>query len=342
MSDAAAPADPLSPGLVMMRMLSGYWISMSLSVAARLGLADLLADGPRTPEDLARQTGTHDRSLFRLLRALASVGVFAEDEQGRFRLTPLAEQLRKDVPGSQHAMAVMLGEEHFRAWEELEYSVRTGKPAFNHVFGKGIFDYMTERPETARTFDAAMVSVHGRESEAMCDAYDFSAFGTVVDVGGGNGSLISVVLRRNPGLRGILYDLPHVVERAKGNLQEVGLSDRCQAIGGSFFTSAPAGGDAYVLRHIIHDWYDEDCLKILGNIRKVLPASGKVLIVEGVVPPGNGTSFTKLLDLAMMVVPGGMERTAEEYRDLYARAGFRLTRIVPTKSEVSVIEGMPA
>jgi hypothetical protein len=187
-----------------------------------------------------------------------------------------------------------------------------------------------------------MVGVHGRETGAMCDAYDFSGFGTLVDVGGGNGSLITTVLQRTPRLCGLLYDLPHVIERAKSNLAAAGVADRCTTAAGSFFESIPAGGDAYLMRHIIHDWDDERCRKILGNVRKVIPPAGKLLVVEGVVPPGNGSSFTKLLDLTMLVIPGGKERTAEEYAALYSRAGFRLTRIVPTASEVSVIEGVPA
>jgi len=341
MADRSSIADSQPPAFVMAGMLHAMWTARSLYVAAKLGLPDLLKDGPRTPADLARAAGAHEQSLYRLLRALASVGVFAEDEQGRFALTPLAEQLRSDVPGSQRALAMMMGEEHYRAWEDLEYSIRTGKTAFNHVFGKGIFDYMVDHPETARTFDAAMVGVHGRESAAMCDVYDFSSFRTLVDIGGGNGSLISVVLQRTPGLRGILYDLPHVVERAKGNLQAAGVLDRCGTVGGSFFEQAPPGGDAYLMRHILHDWDDERCLTILRNVRKVIPPTGKLLVVEGVVPPGNGPSFTKLLDLAMLVVPGGKERTEREFQDLYAAAGFRLTRVVQTAVEVSVVEGVP-
>jgi hypothetical protein len=333
---------PGSPSQVMAQMLSGYWISSCLCLAAKLGLADLLAAGPRSADDLAHATGTHGPSLYRLLRALASVGVFAEDEQGRFALTPLAEPLRSDVPESKRALAVMMGDEQYRCWGELEYSVRTGKTAFEHLYGKPVFDYLAEHPDKARNFDQAMVGVHGRESAAMCDAYDFSGFGTLVDVGGGNGSTISVVLQRAPNLRGILFDLPHVVERARADLESAGLAGRCRTVGGSFFEGVPAGGDAYLLRHIIHDWDEEKCRTILGNVRRVVPATGKLLVVEGVIPPGNDPSFTKLLDLTMLVMPGGKERTEAEYRALYEQSGFRLTRIVPTRSEVSVIEGVPA
>jgi hypothetical protein len=323
-----------------MQMLSAGWVSSCLHLAAKLGLADLLAGGPRPADDLARATQTHAPSLYRLLRALASVGVFAEDEQGRFALTPLAELLRSDVPDSKRALAIMQGGEMSRCWVELEYSIRTGKTAFDHLFGMGIFDYLGEHPEQARIFDLAMVGVHGLESAAMCDAYDFSAFATLVDVGGGNGSTLGVVLQRTPKLTGVLFDLPHVVERARANLESAGVAGRCRTVGGSFFDSIP-GGDAYLLRHIIHDWDEEKCLTILGNVRKVVPATGKLLVVEGVIPPGNEPSFTKMLDLNMLLVPGGQERTEEEYRTLYQRAGFRLTRVVPTRAEVSVIEGVP-
>ncbi len=334
MANAEPPAPPAS--LVIMRMLTGYWAPQCLYVAARLGLADLVKDGPRAPADLARETNAHAPSLYRLLRGLASLGVFAEDEQGRFGMTPLAECLRSDLPGSQHALALMNGEEHYRAWGELLHSVRTGETAFEHLYGKPIFDYLPEHPEAARTFDAAMVGVHGTETAATFDAYDLGGLGTLVDVGGGNGSVLRAALERHPKLRGVLYDRADVVERARPNLPE-----RCTTVAGNFFESVPAGGDAYLMRHILHDWDDEKSLTILKNCRKAMGASAKLLVVEGVVPAGNGPSFTKLLDLTMLVIPGGMERTEKEYRELYARAGFRLERIVPTRSEVSVIEGAP-
>jgi hypothetical protein len=325
----------------MRRLATGFWISQCLHAAAALGIADLLRDGPQTPQNLARTTSTHTHSLHRLLRGLASVGVFVEDEQGRFGLTELAQLLRSDVPGSMRSAALMIGDEHYRAWGDLLHSLRTGKPAFDHVYGQPVFDYLSAHPEQARIFDEAMVGVHGAETAAMLDAYDFSGFGTVIDVGGGNGSVITAVLQRHTKVRGILSDLPHVVERAAANLQVAGVKDRCQTVGGSFFESVPPGGDAYLMRHIIHDWNDEQSLTILRNCRQVMGAGSKLLVVEGVVPVGNEPSFTKLLDLNMLVIPGGMERTEREYRELYATAGFRLERIVPTRMEVSVIEGVP-
>jgi ubiquinone/menaquinone biosynthesis C-methylase UbiE len=326
----------------MTRLLTGYWISQAVHVAAQLGVADLLKDGPRTISDLARATGTHARSLYRLLRALASEGIFAEDTQGRFVLTPLGECLRSDVPNSQRSLAIMNGEEHYRCWGELLYSVQTGQTAFEKLFGQPIFHYLAAHPRQARIFDEGMVGVHGAETKAMLDAYDFSKFGTLVDIGGGNGSLLLATLQRHPSLRGVVYDRPDVIERAQANLKAAGLENRCSLTGGDFFESVPPGRDAYLMRHIIHDWNDDQCRTILRNCRKVVPPSGKLLLIESVIPPGNDPCFAKFLDLTMLVIPGGMERTEGEYRELLASAGFRLERIVPTASVIHVIESAPA
>ncbi len=331
--------DPLSPHEQMSRMLTGYWITQAVYVAAKLGVADLLKDGPRTAAELAQSTRTDAAALYRLLRALASMDVFTEGTDHRFSLTPLAECLRSDVPESQRSLAMMVGEEHYVAWGELLYSVQTGKIAFDKSYGMPVFEFLSRNPEKATIFDEAMVGVHGRESAAMLDAYDFSKIGTLTDIGGGNGSLLTAVLKKYPNMKGRLYDLPGVAERARKNIEAAGLADRCQVIGGNFFESVPAGADAYLLRHIIHDWDDEKSLTILRNVRRVIGPAGKLLLVEGVVPPGNEPSFTKLLDLAMLVIPGGKERTADEYKKLFETGGFELTRIVPTRSEVSVIEG---
>lgn len=331
-----------SPQAVMARLLTGYWIAQSLHVAAQLGVADLLKDGPQTIAHLAEATGTHARSLYRLLRALASEGVFAEDEQGRFRLTPLAECLRSDVPNSQRSMAIMNGEEHYRCWGELLYCVQTGQTAFEKLYGQPIFQYLASHPRQARIFDEGMVGVHGAETKAMLDAYDFSCISTLVDIGGGNGSLLAATLQRNPSLRGVLFDRPDVIERARANMKAAGLENRCTLTPGDFFQSVPPGGDAYLMRHIIHDWNDEQCQTILRHCRKVVPASGKLLLIESVIPRGNEPCFAKLLDLTMLAIPGGMERTEAEYRELLASAGFRLARVVPTTAHVDVIECVPA
>jgi hypothetical protein len=334
--------DNLPPPELMNRMLTGYWISQALYVAAKLGLADLLTSGPRSADDLAQATKTDAPSLYRLLRALASVGVFADDGSHRFSLTPLAECLRSDVPGSQRALAIMSGEEHYRSWGDVLYSVQTGKPAFDKLYGMPVFEFLSKNPEQATVFDAAMVGVHGRETAAMTDAYDLSGVAVLADIGGGNGSLLTTVLQKYPTMRGMLYDLPGVTERARANLRAAGLADRCQVIGGNFFASVPGGADAYLMRHIIHDWDDDRASMILRNIHRALGKEGRLLVVEGVIPPGNDASFGKLLDLTMLVIPGGKERTEEEYRKLYEACGFRLTRIVPTRAEVSVIEGRKA
>lgn len=324
------------------RMITGYWISQAIYAAAKFGIADHLKDGPKTVAELAKTTATDPGALYRLLRALASVGIFAEEGTRAFKLTPLAEPLRSDVAGSKRALALMSGDEQFRAWAEVEYSVRTGKIAFDKVFGQPIFDYLGAHPDKARIFDAAMVGIHGRESNAILDAYDFSGLNVIADIGGGNGSQITEILKKHAQLKGILYDLPHVIERARERIVAAGLQERCQLISGSFFDAVPAGADAYLMRHIIHDWDEEKCLTILRNCHRVMSATGKVLVIESVIPPGNEPFGGKLLDLVMLLIPGGKERTAAEYRTLFEQAGFEVTRIIPTTSEISIVEGKKA
>lgn len=323
----------------MARMITGSWISQMVYVAAKLGLADRLTGAPQTAEELALKTATDARSLYRLLRALASVGVFSENVGGQFRLTPLGECLRSDVPGSQWAMAVMMGEEHYRCWGDLYESVRTGRTAFDRLYGKPIFEYLADHPEQAKVFDAAMTSIHGRETQAMLDAYDLSGIGVLADIGGGNGTNLIGVLDRYPEMHGVLFDLPHVVERAKTNIGAAGLTGRCDVVGGDFFGAIPVEAEAYFLRHIIHDWDDEKAGLILRNIRRGMPPNAKLLVVEHVLPPGDEPSFGKLLDLNMLLLPGGVERTEAEFRWLFEEAGFRLSRIVPTEGDLSVVEG---
>jgi hypothetical protein len=316
-------------------LLSGYWQTQTIYVAAKLDIAELLKDGPRTAQELAQATGTNPRALYRLLRALASLGIFAEDEGG-FVLTPLAECL---LDPSMEALATVRGEFQHRAWGELLYSVQSGKSAFEKLYGKPIFDYLCDHSETGKLFDLAMTGVHGRETEAMLEAYEFAGIGRLADIGGGNGSVITAILRRYPAIQGILFDLAGVVKRANANIEAAGLEGRCQVMAGNFFEAVPAGADAYLMRHIIHDWDDDKSLTILRNCRQAMGQGGKLLVVEGVVPPGNEPSVSKFFDLAMMVLPGGMERTEDEYRQLFEAAGFWPTRIVPTRTWVSVIEG---
>ena len=332
-----------SPQGQIARMISGYWISQMVYVAAKLDLAGLLRGGPRTADDLARATGTHARSLYRLLRGLASLGIFAQGEGKQFSMTPLAEALLDGVPGSQRAMALMTGEEHYLSWSELLYCVRTGKTGFEKLYHMLPFDYLSQHPEQGAIFDAAMTSVHGKESAAALAAYDFSTIRVLADIGGGNGSLLTATLEKHRQLQAILFDLPPVIERSKRNLEKAGISDRCRCVAGSFFESVPEGADAYLLRHIIHDWPDAESTTILCNCRKAMGTNraARLLVLETVIPPGNVPMFGKLLDLNMLVIPGGLERTEQEYRELFAAAGFQLGHIVPTTTEVSVIEGLP-
>lgn len=329
-------------GRIIAQMASGYWLSQALFVAAKLGIADCIGAEGKSADELATETGSHAPSLFRLLRALASVGVFAEDSHGRFQLTPLAQPLREDAPGSKRAMILMTGGEQYRAWGELFHSVQTGKTGFEHVYGQPLFNYLSERPEQAKLLDAAMVSIHGPETAAMLDAYDFSDIETLADLGGGNGSVLSAVLEKHLEMRGILCDLPGVAERTRKRIAVSGLADRLQVMGGSFFDSVPPGADAYFLRHILHDWYDEECLKILRSIHFASPPQARLLVVESIIPPGNEPCFGKLLDLAMLVIPGGKERTEGEYRELFRQGGFTLQRIIPTAAEVSILEAVKA
>jgi len=290
---------------------------------------------------LANATNTHGPSLFRVLRALASVGVFSQDNENRFALTPLSETLRSDLSGSLRAFAMTeLGEEHYPAWGELMQSVRTGEIAFDHAFGMDVWKFFAGHPDNAKIFNDAMSGITAQANEAILSQYDFPGIEKLVDVGGGHGGLITSILQRDAGMRGILFDSPQVIEGAESRIEASGVSDRCQLISGNFFESVPSGGDAIILKWIIHDWNDEHCVTILKNCHRALPENGKLILVEAVVPAGSEPHFSKFIDLNMLVMTGGRERTEVEFRDLYQRAGFRLTRVVPTESPFSVIEGV--
>jgi hypothetical protein len=329
------------PPAVLLQMMTGYWVSQSIYIAAKLGVADLLADGPRPVEALAVKTQSHTSSLYRLLRALASVGVFTETSPRTFALTPMADLLRTGAPNSMHALAITYCEEMYTAWGKMFHSIQTGEPAFAHHFGMGPFPYFATHPEADRIFNEAMIGYTHQVANAVAGTYDFAEFGTVVDVGGGYGTLRAAILRDNPKAQGILFDVPHVIDAAQGFLSTSGVGERCTRIAGDFFVALPAGGDAYLLSQILHDWEDADCLTILRHCRVVMPANGKLLVVELVIPPGNEPSFGKWLDLHMLAIPGGRERTEAEYAALFQEAGFRLTRVVPTPAGPSVVEAVP-
>jgi SAM-dependent methyltransferase len=326
---------------ILNQMIVGSWVTQAIYVAAEIGIADFLAAGPRTADELARDTGTHAPSLYRVLRALTSIGLFNEEIDGRFSLTPTGELLGSDTPGSKRSLAIMSGSEFYRSWGGLLTSVKTGDSAFEKIYGSPFFQYMSMNPDRWRIYDSAMTGIHDSETLPVLDAYDFAPLKTIVDVGGGNGLALAAILRRHPEVRGVLFDLPSVAKRAEEVLAGFGLSDRCGIAGGNFFDSVPSSCDAYLLRHVIHDWKDDEAISILGNCRDAMQPGGRVLVVETVIPSGNEPCFGKLLDLMMLVV-GGRERTREQYEKLFSAAGLRLTGIVPTTHEVSVIEGMRA
>jgi hypothetical protein len=335
------PNQAMPPQLAVLQMASGYWVSQSIYVAAKLGIADLLKDSPKSCDELATATGTNAPSLYRVLRALASLGVFAETQPNHFTLTPLAACLQSDVPNSFRAFVIMQGEENYQAWGEFMHSVQTGGSSFEHIYGMNLFEYLAQNPESAKIFDEAMTNLSVIESAAIAASYDFSSIQTLVDVAGGEGLLIASILKSNPTLKGVLFDQPHVIERAKRFLEAEGVLERCQLAAGNFFESVPEGGDAYILKYIIHDWDDERAIAILKQCHKVMPANGKILVAEQVIPPGNQPFKGKFVDLHMLTVTsGGRERTEAEYRALFEKAGFKLTRIVPTQDEVSIIEGI--
>jgi O-methyltransferase domain len=336
----------LPPPFVLFRMVTGYYVSRAIHVAAKLGIADLLAEGARGHDELARATSTHPDSLRRVLRLLAGAGVFTEEEDGKFALTPIGACLRSGVPGSMRAATLLFGGITQQAWGDLLHSVETGEPAFRRVFGMASFDYLAEHPDEAANFDAAMAGFTKRIATAVAEAYDFSPFHRIVDIGGGNGLLLAGILTAYPALAGIIFDLPHVAARAEEQIRELDLADRCEIVGGDFFKEVPSGGDAYLLKHVIHDWNDDRATEILRNCRRAMGAEATLLIVEGVYPSridqSEESRGAAANDVNMLVCTGGRQRSEAEFRGLFDAAGFRLMRIVPTQAPVKVIEGVCA
>jgi hypothetical protein len=308
-----------------------------------LNLADRLAAHPRSAQDLAAELELHAPALYRFMRSLAGMGVLTEVEPQTFALTPLGEALKKDAPGSARAAILTLaGDLVMRSWDQLLYSLKTGKTALEHVFGKPLFELLAERPEEASLFSETMIGFHGAEPPVVADAYDFSAFKSIVDVGGATGNLLVHILRRHRQPRGVLFDLPHVLGDAPALLEAHGMADRVTIESGSFFETVPRGHDVYTLSHIIHDWTEEHCQTILRHCRRAIAPNGRLLIIEMVLPEGDTPHPGKMLDMMMLMGPGGQERTGEEYRALLEKADFRMTRVVPTASAVSIVEAVPS
>lgn len=331
------------PSAMLRRLVDGFQISQAIHVAAELGIADLLASGPQTAEDLAANTDSHPEALYRLLRALASVGVFEEGAEGKFQLTPVGACLRSDAPQPVGQWARWIGRAHYwETWGKLLHSVRTGETAFPAFHdGQSVWEWRAARPEEAASFDRAMEGLSRRQSQALLDAYDFGRFSMVVDVGGGNGSFMAALLERHPQVRGTVFDQPHVVAGARDVLEAAGVHERCEVVGGNFFESVPAGADAYVLKAVLHDWEDGECLQILEQVRRACRPRSKLLVLEWVVGPPNGDPRSKFSDLNMLVMPGGRERTEPEWRVLFDDGGFRLREIFTGGLGQSVIEGTP-
>jgi hypothetical protein len=311
-------------------LIRGFRVSQAIYVATKLGIPDLLAEGPRTITDLAEAAGAHATSLGRLLLYLASVGVLDKVGPDRFALTPVAAALRKDVPGSiRSSVLFQLNDSHWRAWGQLLHSVRTGETAFNHVHGTGLFDYLGQNPEVSALFNQGMLGNSPTHAQLIARSYDFSGLKTVVDVGAGRGRLIATILAEYPHLKGIFFDQPHVIADARPLVEETGVSARCEFVGGDFFKGVPAGGEAYVLRNIIHDWQDEEAIAILANCRRAMTDSARLILVERALPDDPRASPSVFLaDLEMLVNVGGRERTTEAYAGLLERSGLRLLRTI--------------
>jgi hypothetical protein len=337
LASAGSSAEP--PPLF--QLASGYWISQAVYVAAKLGIADVLKDGAKSSSEIAFATGADDVSIARLMRALCAVGVFRANGKGKFTLTGLGKPLRSCVPGSLRSMVITLGEVHYAAWAHALESVKTGAAAFPHAFGAKMFDYLGRESEAGNTFNRAMSDYSALSACAVLLSYDFSGVRSIVDVGGGCGTLLTGVLQMYPSMQGTLFDTRSVIAAAQENLKTHACRDRCTLVSGSFLECIPCDADAYLLSSVLHDWDDECAIRILENCRRSMRTQSKVLAVEFVVPTGEEKSFSKLLDLNMLVMNGGRERTELEYRDLFDAAGLKLRRIIPTLSPLWVLEGTP-
>lgn len=327
----------------MRSMIAGYRLSQMIYVAAKLFIADLLATGPKTINELAASTGAQVESLLRLLRALASFGIFHEDEAGRFRLTPLATHLREKTRGSMWALAASIGEPWWWApWGQLLHSVKTGEVAFDYVFGKGIFQYLTENDQASAIFNENMRAMTEAEAEEIIGTYDFSQSQIIADIGGGTGALLFAILMSQPNARGVLFDKASVLAEAQARCADLQVGAQCSFVSGSFFHSVPIVADLYLLKEILHDWDDQRAVKILNNLRLTMSGGSRLVVIERLIGADNQSSLSKELDIVMLVLTGGRERTKEQYRDLLASAGFKLERVTNTSLGVSLMEAIPS
>jgi hypothetical protein len=340
---SAAPApEQLPPDAQLLSIVSTAWTSAAIYVTAKLGIADLLKDGPKSAEFLSVATSTHEHSLYRVLRAVASAGVFTELEDRTFANTPMSETLRSDHPNSVRDLTIWINEpDHWKVYGDLIHSVKTGEPAWDKTHGEPVFPYLFKtNTELGAIFNKAMTSYTHQTTAPLLEACDFTSANVIADIGGGLGHLLGAVLQAYPSATGVLFDLPEVLQAAPAMLKSCGVSDRVELVTGDFTAEIPVVADIYMLKHIIHDWYDEKNQVILGNIRNNMPDSAKILIIETVVPEGNEPHFSKIIDLEMLAAPGGMERTAKEFEQLLEKSGLKLSRIIPTKGMMSIIEAV--
>jgi O-methyltransferase domain/Dimerisation domain len=333
--------EQLPPSAQMFQYIISLMVPQAIHIGAKLGIADMVAKAPATVEELAAATGSNAPSLRRLLKFLTSLGIFSEDGSEKYHQTPLSDTLRGDHPQSARGTAILFGSGFlWKSFGELATTIATGQPAFNHVFGTSFFEYLSAHREDAAIFNKGMTSISSMELPLIIAAYDFSVFERIVDVGGGAGALLDGILSANLKARGVLFDLPSVVKGAD-SLRTGSLAARCEIVGGDMFQSIPEGADAYLMRVVLHDWNDEDAMKILKNCRRAIPAHGKLLLVESVLNPSNQPDPGRFNDIAMLVLGGGRERTEVEFRDLLRKAGFTLTRVIPATGVTSIVEAHP-
>lgn len=328
----------------MRRLVSGYSVTIAISAVTELGIPDRLAEGPRDAGALARDTGVNEDFLRRVLRYLASEGVFEQRADGAFALTPLSQWLRKDVPGSIRPRAIFAGSAlSWSAWGGLSTALKSGRSGMEAAFGETLFAHVKSHPEAGAVFNNFMATQTAASNKALLASYSFAGVREMVDVGGGRGALIAGALQAEPGLRGILFDMPEVVASAAPLLAEAGVAERCRVLGGNFFEGLPPGADLYALKFILHDWRDAECVRILGHCRRAMVPEGRVLIIEHIVPDGLAPHFARFMDINMLVMTdGGRERTQQEYERLLRQAGLRLGKAVPTEAGISALECVAA